>query len=564
MAMPSISTILGVVFLAYIAHSIYQMSQLFTKLSCTAQPCYTSFLAEKPRMQLALFTSRTPQPIASEVQDIYKAKRFDYSRPFEHDFEVEVPLRTRRNGSLYMHVVLALEGEPLEWRSLRRDGPTVLHTLSLTDYMVPRAEAFNLLSEAADKPPTKSVQGKAPKGKQGAAAARPSTHMRSNVYVTLLTDLFSVSQADVPPEMAPLIRVNRNQQILPILQTDTFNTRMKDLVAITRNTTEFTFSFHYKPVGVGKLRLMLLMEHATQALLTIGFATKDIDEVKGIFSDTNVYLLCGTIFVSSIHMLFDFLSFKNDVSFWRQKQSYEGLSTRTTLWRAFSQFVIFLYLLDENTSYLVIVPVGLGTLIELWKCKKILRLELSFSGLVRRKLEQQTDEQPNGQLAEQQTDQFDRQGMRYLSYLLYPLCLGGAVYSLLYQPHRSWYSWTLNSMVNGVYAFGFLFMLPQLFVNYKLKSVAALPWRAFMYKAFNTFIDDFFAFIITMPTAHRVACLRDDIVFLIYLYQRWLYPVDKNRVDTGLAITETAPEAQAQALATAGTATEAASRKKRN
>lgn len=72
-------------------------------------------------------------------------------------------------------------------------------------------------------------------------------------------------------------------------------------------------------------------------------------------------------------------------------------------------------------------------------------------------------------------------------------------------------------MVNGVYAFGFLFMLPQLFVNYKLKSVAALPWRAFMYKAFNTFIDDIFAFIITMPTAHRIACFRDDIVFLIYL-----------------------------------------------
>lgn len=85
----------------------------------------------------------------------------------------------------------------------------------------------------------------------------------------------------------------------------------------------------------------------------------------------------------------------------------------------------------------------------------------------------------------------------------------------------SWYSWALHSIVNGVYAFGFLFMLPQLFVNYRLRSVAALPWRAFMYKAFNTFIDDVFAFIITMPTAHRVACFRDDLVFLVYLYQRW-------------------------------------------
>merc|ERR1719291_1310257 len=52
-----------------------------------------------------------------------------------------------------------------------------------------------------------------------------------------------------------------------------------------------------------------------------------------------------------------------------------------------------------------------------------------------------------------------------------------------------------------------------------------------MYKAFNTFIDDLFAFIITMPTAHRVACFRDDIVFLVYLYQRYLYPVDKTRLE---------------------------------
>lgn len=50
----------------------------------------------------------------------------------------------------------------------------------------------------------------------------------------------------------------------------------------------------------------------------------------------------------------------------------------------------------------------------------------------------------------------------------------------------------IQSSANGVYAFGFLFMLPQLFINYKLKSVAHLPWRAFAYKAFNTFIGEKF------------------------------------------------------------------------
>lgn len=222
------------------------------------------------------------------------------------------------------------------------------------------------------------------------------------------------------------------------------------------------------------------------------------------------------------------------MSFWRKKKNYAGLSTRATLWRAFSTIIIFLYLLDERSSLLILVPTGVGALIELWKCKKILKMDISWRGI-----KQSPEKGKEAVLkAEKETNDLDREGMKYLSYVLYPLVIGYAVYSLIYHPHKSWYNWTLNSAVNAVYAFGFLFMLPQLFINYKLKSVASLPWRAFMYKAFNTFIDDVFAFIITMPTAHRVACFRDDIVFLIYLYQRWLYPVDKSRIDAGTSMGE--------------------------
>ena len=31
-------------------------------------------------------------------------------------------------------------------------------------------------------------------------------------------------------------------------------------------------------------------------------------------------------------------------------------------------------------------------------------------------------------------------------------------------------------------------------------------------------------------TMHRMSCFRDDIVFLIYLYQRHIYPEDKTRM----------------------------------
>ncbi len=46
-------------------------------------------------------------------------------------------------------------------------------------------------------------------------------------------------------------------------------------------------------------------------------------------------------------------------------------------------------------------------------------------------------------------------------------------------------------------------MTPQLYVNYRLKSVSAMPWRQMSYKFFNTIIDDVFAFAIEMPWTHR-------------------------------------------------------------
>jgi hypothetical protein len=103
------------------------------------------------------------------------------------------------------------------------------------------------------------------------------------------------------------------------------------------------------------------------------------------------------------------------------------------------------------------------------------------------------------------------------------------IYSLQYEQHKSWYSFIIGTMVGFVYTFGFIQLTPQLFINYKLKSVAHMPFKTFIYKALNTFIDDLFAFVIKMPWLHRLACLRDDVVYLVYLYQRWIYREDKRR-----------------------------------
>jgi len=306
----------------------------------------------------------------------------------------------------------------------------------------------------------------------------------------------------------------------PVVYSDQLSLSRKYDQHIQGSEQNLTISF--SPVSIGKMRIWLQFEEALRNLQEFGFTIDDVDEIKGIFTDTNMYFLTLTFFVTIFHLLFDFLAFKNDISFWKNRKNTAGLSTRVIIWRCVSQLIIFLYLCEHKTSYVVLGPAGVGMLIEFWKVTK--SLKISFDWNVGILFGQRSE-------AESETEKHDGEAMWYLQWLLYPLCVGGAIYSLVYMEHRSWYSWVINSLVNGVYLFGFLFMMPQLFVNYKLKSVAHLPWRAFMYKAFNTFIDDIFAFIIVMPTAHRLACFRDDFVFIIFLYQRWLYPVDKSRVN---------------------------------
>jgi hypothetical protein len=226
----------------------------------------------------------------------------------------------------------------------------------------------------------------------------------------------------------------------------------------------------------------------------------------------------------------------------------EGLSVRTIILNAFFQAIIFLYLMDNDTSWMILFSSGIGLLIEFWKIQKAFKFNVNkpaaepgsqeakdeavrpkswYEPYLPFKLEVTTDEK----YLETNTAEYDEIATRHLSFLMYPAVLGYAIYSLVHNEHKSWYSWVISSLVGFIYMFGFIMMTPQLYINYRLKSVAHLPWRAMVYKSLNTFIDDLFAFIIKMPMMHRLACFRDDLIFFVYLYQRWIYVVDKTRVN---------------------------------
>ena len=107
------------------------------------------------------------------------------------------------------------------------------------------------------------------------------------------------------------------------------------------------------------------------------YGDKAIDEMRRTLSETSPWLLALTGIVSLLHTLFDVLAFKNDIAFWKENKSMKGLSLGSMLLNLFFQSVIFLYLIDGGTSWVILGSSGVGLVIEVWKLRKaIKRVEL--------------------------------------------------------------------------------------------------------------------------------------------------------------------------------------------
>lgn len=78
MYLPSLTVILGAIFMIYVSYSVYTLSQLFTTLQCTSTPCYTTILAKLPKLQLNLFVSPVSNPLTKDVTKIGAIDNFDY------------------------------------------------------------------------------------------------------------------------------------------------------------------------------------------------------------------------------------------------------------------------------------------------------------------------------------------------------------------------------------------------------------------------------------------------------------------------------------------------------
>lgn len=165
-------------------------------------------------------------------------------------------------------------------------------------------------------------------------------------------------------------------------------------------------------------------------------------------------------------------------SHWRHKKDNVGISVRTILANVLMQGIIFLYLLDnsEGTSWMILVGQGMGILLEAWKITKTVDVRIRPAAPTSWLPYKITFEDKHKlSETERKTKEYDEIAFRYLYMIAIPLLLAYAVYSVLYESHKSWYSFIITTLVGSVYAYGFLMMVPSLYINYRLKVSHKYP-----------------------------------------------------------------------------------------
>ncbi|KAJ8256399.1 hypothetical protein COCON_G00185510 [Conger conger] len=446
--------------------------------------------------------------------------------------EMDIPETVLQNGSLYIHVYFTKSGfhpDPKRKGEYRRLA-TVHASRMLNKYKRRKFQKTkNLLTGETEADPEviKRAESHGP--------VEVISHWHPNLTINMVDDHTAWVKGSVPPPLDQHVKFDAvSGDYYPIVYFNDYWNLQKDYYPINETLEKLPLRLTFCPLSLWRWQLYAAQNAKSPwnflADETYEQSDEDQDSVKVALLETNPYLLGLTIVVSIVHSIFEFLAFKNDIQFWNSRQSLEGLSVRSIFFGVFQSLVVLLYILDNETNFVVQVSVFIGLLIDFWKITKVMDVKLDrenkLAGIIPRLVFKD-----KSTYVQSSTKIYDDMAFRYLSWLLYPLFGCYAIYSLLYVEHKGWYSWVLSMLYGFLLTFGFITMTPQLFINYKMKSVAHLPWRMLTYKALNTFIDDLFAFVIKMPMMYRIGCLRDDVVFFIYLYQRWIYRVDPNRLN---------------------------------
>ncbi|KAK4686060.1 hypothetical protein P7C73_g4075, partial [Tremellales sp. Uapishka_1] len=510
-------------------------------------------------VSMLLFTSVSPSSedldLASPVVAWDGLTYGSWKDQREVDLVLDVPESVRAgNGSWYMDIVL-VKGGGIDLTG-KQPNEIAKYRKPLTRFLPKRKvrKEKKLIKSAGDEEEVEDViDSDAPTTIQPIIA-----HWSRNLTLTIVNAGGETNMAQIQPQLRPyyLLTPDEPKTYYPVVFPNDFWILRENMHPINETSHQLPLHLNYQALSYLKFSIFATMGASMEAQAAQPGTGGEMDEVKRMLTETNPILLITTVIVTMLHMLFEFLAFSSDVKHWRQKdKNLVGVSLRTILTNCFVQLVILLYLQDssEETSLMILAGQGIGLLIEAWKITKVVDVRVRAAPDSIFQYRVTFEDKKVLSEDEKKTQEYDALAFRLVSYGAIPLLAGYTVYSLMYKTHRGWYSFVVTTLAQAIYMFGFVQLVPQLIINYKLKSVAHMPMKAMIYKTRELnimssavwpaksatfsldrrgrFLNRYSAFVIPMPFLHRLACFRDDVVFLILLYQRWIYRIDPTRVN---------------------------------
>ena len=304
-----------------------------------------------------------------------------------------------------------------------------------------------------------------------------------------------------------------NSELLPINKTEMFN---------------FTINLNYGYIRSYFFNQMLNIQINNKVMSSYGIDGVQ-DMLVELLKNNSIPYLILLMTVNILHTIFSGFGFKEDISYYNNLEKLDGVYTKYIFLNIFSVFISFLYNIVQGANFLVIFEVFVGFIIEIWKLKMIYNISFNkFFPFIH------FDYKIKYEIKEAESYQ-DFAVSMMIKFLLIPIGIIYLIYRLYYYKSSSIFMFIIEYIFFLLNIFGFILLTPQIYLNYKLQSVEHLPLKAFIFKFLNTIIDDLFAFAVKTPILYRIFCFKDDVIFVIYLYQMWIYRHNKrsemNKID---------------------------------
>ena len=326
------------------------------------------------------------------------------------------------------------------------------------------------------------------------------------------------------------LRVNtKEMEYFPIMDLNDFWSMDSELTQINRTddglfTFKLNLNFNYirSMLFSNMLGIQINDKFMYDKLKISG--TKDV--LVELIKNNSTFYLIILFTVNTLHTIFSVLEYSSDISYYKKLKRLDGVYTKYIFFNIFAMFITFVYILLKGANFMVKIELFISTSIEIWKLLKIFKVSFNFRNfpyIIKLDYKQKFDQE--------KSKDYETEAVNLMvKFLLIPIAFIYLGYRIYYYSDTiktlDWKSITLF-VIEYIYfllnVFGFILLTPQIYLNYKLKSVEHLPLKAMTYKFLNTIIDDLFAFAVKTPTMYRIFCFRDDVIFVIYIYQIFKY-----------------------------------------